>query len=102
MSPEILVLRALLRLARRRTPPTLAQIVDRVDATEAEIQRALARLARAGLVQRTAGGLQLSLAGLAVAVATTAPVAQSRRSRQPLVMRLGVPHTQRPNRRDAA
>jgi DNA-binding IclR family transcriptional regulator len=69
MSLEIDVLRALLRLARRRTAPTVEQLVVRVGAEEADVRRALRSLARNGLVQRTPGGLRLSLAGLAVAVA---------------------------------
>jgi len=69
MSLEIDVLRALLRLARRRTPPTLEQIVVRVGGEEADVRRALRSLARSGLVQRTPAGLRLSMAGLAVAVA---------------------------------
>ncbi|MBX3261250.1 MAG: hypothetical protein KF782_16310 [Labilithrix sp.] len=69
MSLEIDVLRALLRLARRRTPPTLEQLVVRVGGEEADVRRALGSLAKSGLVQRTPAGLRLSLAGLAVAVA---------------------------------
>lgn len=69
MSLEIDVLRALLRLARRRTPPTLEQLVVRVGGEEADVRNALASLARNGLVQRTPAGLRLSLSGLAVAVA---------------------------------
>lgn len=68
-SLDLDVLRALLRLARRRTPPTLDQLVVRVHAEEPEVRRSLASLARAGLIQRTQEGLRLSLAGLAVAVA---------------------------------
>lgn len=69
MSLEIDVLRALLRLARRRTPPTLEQLVVRVGGEEADVRRALGSLAKSGLVQRTPAGLRLSLAGLAVAIA---------------------------------
>lgn len=69
MSLEIDVLRALLRLARRRTPPTLEQLSVRVRGDEAAIGLALRSLARRGLVQRTPGGLRLSLPGFAVAVA---------------------------------
>lgn len=69
MSLEIDVLRALLRLARRRTPPTLEQLVVRVGGEEADVRRALSSLAKSQLVQRTPAGLRLSLAGLAVAVA---------------------------------
>jgi DNA-binding IclR family transcriptional regulator len=83
MSLEIDVLRALLRLARRRTPPTLEQLVVRVGGDAADVRRALASLARSGLVQRTPAGVRLSLAGFAVAVA-------SARRPRPLV-RAGVP-----------
>jgi DNA-binding IclR family transcriptional regulator len=69
MSLDIDVLRALLRLARRRTSPTLDQLVERVGADEPAVRRALVGLARSGLVQRTPAGIRLSLAGLAVAVA---------------------------------
>ena len=69
MSYEIDVLRALLRLARRRTPPTLEQLVVRVGGDETAVRRALQSLAKQSLVQRTPAGLRLSLAGLAVAVA---------------------------------
>jgi DNA-binding IclR family transcriptional regulator len=69
MSLEIDVLRALLRLARRRTPPTLEQVVVRVGGDDAAVRRTLTSLAKNGLVQRTPAGLRLSLAGLAVAVA---------------------------------
>jgi DNA-binding IclR family transcriptional regulator len=84
MSLDTTVLRALLRLARRRTPrrspprgdagaPLLEQLVVRVGASEPEVRKSLASLARSGLVQRTPAGLRLSLAGLAVAVAVAAP-----------------------------
>jgi DNA-binding IclR family transcriptional regulator len=69
MSLEIDVLRAFLRLARCRTSPTLARLVERVPGDEADVRRALFSLARQGLIQRTPAGLRLSLAGLAVAVA---------------------------------
>src|SRR5690606_28630588 len=69
MSLEIDVLRALLRLARRRTNPTIDQLVVRVGAEEASVRRALSSLARDGLIQRTPAGMRLSLFGLAVAVA---------------------------------
>jgi DNA-binding IclR family transcriptional regulator len=69
MSLEIDVLRALLRLARRRSAPTLDQIVVRVGSDEPAVRRALSALAKSGLVQRTPAGLRLSMAGLAIAVA---------------------------------
>ena len=69
MSTEIAVLRALLRLARRRAPATLTDLLDRVGSDAGDVQRALASLARAQLVQRSGDTARLSLAGLAVAVA---------------------------------
>jgi predicted transcriptional regulator len=66
---EFDVLRALLRLARRRTPPTLDQLVVRVGGEEPEVKVALRTLARMGLVQRTPHGIGLTLEGLAVSVA---------------------------------
>jgi DNA-binding IclR family transcriptional regulator len=70
MSLEIDVLRALLRLARRRKNPTLGDLVARVGVDdETALRRALAALARGGLVERSPSGIRLSLAGLAVAVA---------------------------------
>lgn len=69
MSFELDVLRAFLRLARRRTPPTLDQLVVRVGGEEPAVRDALKLLTRQGLLQRTSAGLGLSMAGLAVAVA---------------------------------
>lgn len=68
-SLDIDVLRALLRLARRQTPPTMEQLVVRVGAEPEAVRRSLVALAKNGLVQKTPGGLRLSLPGLAVAVA---------------------------------
>lgn len=87
MSCEIAVLRALLRLARRRTPPTAGELLVRVDADAPAIRRALGSLARAGLVQRTPAGPRLTLAGFAVAVATTAAVPAQRASKAPRTAR---------------
>jgi DNA-binding IclR family transcriptional regulator len=69
MSLEIDVLRALLRLARRRTPPTIEQLLLRVGADEPAVRRALSALIRGGLVNTTPRGPRLSLPGFAVAVA---------------------------------
>ena len=66
---ELDTLRALLRLARRRTAPTLEALVVRVGVEEPEVRNALRDLAWQGLVQRTPIGLGLSMQGLAVAVA---------------------------------
>ena len=83
MSLEIDVLRALLRLARRRTPPTIEQLLLRVGAGEPAVRRALAALIRGGLVHQTPKGPRLSLSGFAVAVAYAQrprPVAVARTS----------------------
>ena len=69
MSLEIDVLRALLRLARRRTAPTVEQLLLRVQADEPALRRVLASLGRAGLVNATPKGPRLSLTGFAIAVA---------------------------------
>lgn len=69
MSLEIDLLRVLLRLAHRRTSPTIERLVVRVGREEAEVCRALAALAKRGFVQRAPAGLRLTLAGLAVALA---------------------------------
>lgn len=83
MSLEISVLRALLRLARRRTPATPEELLVRVDAEPAELAGVLDRLVRAELVHRTPAGARLSLGGLAVAAATCAPVGKARRTTKP-------------------
>ena len=72
MSIETDVLRTLLRLAHRRTGPTLDLLVERVGSDERAVRRALFSLARSGLVQRTQSGLRLTLPGLAVAAAADA------------------------------
>ena len=82
MSTEIAVLRALLLFSRRSTPPTLADLLDRVLGPRGEavdLEVALASLERSGLVPRPAGLARLSLAGLAVAVAAAA--ANARRAK---------------------
>ena len=72
MSCEIAVLRTLLRFARsprRLGPASLANVVSRVGEDPAVVHRALASLARQGLVLKTPEGVRLSLSGLAIAVA---------------------------------
>ena len=78
MSTEIAVLRALLRLARRPNPPTLEDLLARVDADAGEVHHALASLARVQLVLRRGDSARLSLSGLAVAVAVTASAKRER------------------------
>lgn len=94
MSTEIAVLRALLRLSRRRVSATLDDLLDRVGGDAPELHRALASLARSQLVQRSGNHARLSLAGLAVACAANANARRaktvarpSRMSRTPRVRR---------------
>jgi DNA-binding IclR family transcriptional regulator len=69
MSTEIAVLRALLHLSRRATPATFTELLARVGGDASDVQRSLASLARAQLVQRSGESARLTLPGLAVAVA---------------------------------
>lgn len=69
MSLEIDVLRALLRLARRRTAPSMEQLLVRVLAEPEDVSRAVAFLARRDLVRRTPSGIGLTMSGFAMAVA---------------------------------
>jgi hypothetical protein len=106
MHYELSVLRALLRLARRRAAVDIDQLLVRVGGAPADLRVAMRRLEQAGLVERlpaTAregngreGNGRLTLSGLAVAVAsvanrrsaaasaksTSAKVPQRRRARQ--------------------
>ena len=50
MSTEIAVLRALLLFSRRSTPPSVADLLDRVGADAADLERALVSLERSQLV----------------------------------------------------
>ena len=81
MNTEIAVLRAVLRLSRRRSPVTIHALLERVDADETAVRRALGALARSGLVQRSAEGPRLSMAGLAIAVAIVAGPQKRRQGR---------------------
>jgi hypothetical protein len=74
---RIAVLRAALRCARHRREVSREALLLRVDCTEAELDVALAELSRDGLV-RSATDPRLTFAGLAVAVATVAPVRTER------------------------
>ena len=75
MSTEIALLFALRHLARCRVPATLDELLLRVSTgacatcDTADVELALANLARAGLVQRRGSTACLSLTGLVVAVA---------------------------------
>lgn len=73
---EIEVLRAALRCARHRRPVDRAAIELRVDCTGAELDLAMAELARRGLV-RSARDARLTFEGLAIAVASVPPLRAS-------------------------
>ena len=70
-SLEVEVLRAMLRLARRRTAPTIEAILLRTPppANADAVKHSLRTLIRAELVHVTPKGPRLTLAGFAVAVA---------------------------------
>ena len=68
-SLELDVLRAFLRLARRRVPPTTEQLLLRVPADAPLLKKTLSKLVEGGLVNLTPKGPRLSLTGFAVAVA---------------------------------
>jgi DNA-binding IclR family transcriptional regulator len=88
-SLEVELLRAMLRLARRRTTPTIEQLLLRVPADEPSVRRSFATLVRANLVHITPKGPRLSLTGFAVAVAMAAT------PRPATVARTTVPMTRR-------
>lgn len=77
-----MVLRAMLRLARRREAAIEEQITLRVGGTRGEVMASLRRLDAEGLIERSTGrGCRLTMAGLAVAVALLqVPPRESRRS----------------------
>jgi Mn-dependent DtxR family transcriptional regulator len=70
MNGDAMILRAMLRLARRREVADETAIAMRVASSPREVRVALRRLAAMGLVERNhTGTSRLSMAGLAVAVA---------------------------------
>jgi DNA-binding IclR family transcriptional regulator len=89
MSTEIAVLRALLLFSRRSTPPTVADLAERVGSDAADLERALASLVRAELVQLAGNVVRLSLAGLAVAVAAAANARRAKTVARPKGTRAG-------------
>ncbi len=69
MSIDIMVLRAMLRLARRRRAADEAEVALRVGGSPAAVRGALRRLDAAGLVERRlAQPARLTMAGFAVAL----------------------------------
>jgi Mn-dependent DtxR family transcriptional regulator len=81
MGYDISVLRAILRLARRRLGADLQEIGLRVTGGEPDVRAAIRRLERAGLVEAATGGaVRLTMAGLTVAVASLPRRAPSSRA----------------------
>jgi RIO-like serine/threonine protein kinase len=85
---DLSVLRALARLSRARKNVDSEAIALRASGSLDEARASVGRLARLGLVDRTERGMRLTLAGLAVAVASGAPaVAAARPSRERVARR---------------
>jgi DNA-binding GntR family transcriptional regulator len=80
MSIEATVLRAMLRVARRREAADEEALAARVGDSPAEVRDALRRLDAAGLVERRQKAPRLTMAGLAVAMGLL-PVVASRAGR---------------------
>lgn len=75
MHTELAILRAMLRLQRRRAVVELDALLVRVGGTEAELRVGLRTLEAAGFVERRPHDqARLTMAGLAVAVAQIPPV----------------------------
>ena len=70
MQTELSVLRAIVRLSRRRSPVTLQALTLRAGGTHGDTIRALRFLASEGLIQATERGFRPTLPGLAIAVAS--------------------------------
>jgi DNA-binding Lrp family transcriptional regulator len=77
MSIDIEVLRAMLRLARRRTEATEAELGPRVRAEPSEIRSSIRRLRVLGLIESRGSAARLTLEGLALSVALARPSARS-------------------------
>ena len=72
---ELAVLRAMLRLARHRSPADLDRLLVRVGGAAGDVRHALRRLESVGFVERRGDGLsigRLTMTGFAVAVAAAA------------------------------
>ena len=76
MSIDIEVLRAMLRLARRRVAVTEADLAARVHAEPPAIRASIRRLGALGIVDRESSHARLTLEGLALAVALARPTMQ--------------------------
>jgi hypothetical protein len=102
MSTEIAVLRALLRISRRRPVPTLQDLVASVREDAGDVERALASLARAQLVMRSGETARLSMSGLVVAVAALAQAKAAAKAPRSIASARVIPMQARVRRRRAA
>jgi|KBSSwiStaDraftv2_1062776.scaffolds.fasta_scaffold2141445_2 hypothetical protein len=88
MHTELAVLRAMLRISRRRATSDLDTLLLRVGGTESELRTALRSLAASGFVERLrSGDCRLTMAGLAVAVAQIPSIKTQVRTRKLTVRR---------------
>jgi len=79
MNHDLFVLRALARLSRRGIAADLESLAIRAGGSTEAVQASLGRLSRAALVDRSGNrGPRLTLAGLAVAVASSKAASESR------------------------
>jgi DNA-binding Lrp family transcriptional regulator len=82
MSIDVMVLRAMLRLARRCEAAEVDAVADRVGAPASAVRAAMRRLSASGVIERRAGRPpRLTMAGLAIAVATLPAAAPRARTR---------------------
>lgn len=88
MHTELAILRAMLRISRRRATADIDTLLVRVGGTEAELRVALRALEAAGFVERRTRDVRLTMAGLAVAVAQIPPVKTSKAAAPSRVKRL--------------
>ena len=81
MRYETQILRAMLRLARRRQAAEVEALLERVEGEGADVREALRRLEAQGLVERAGASARLTMPGLAVAVACVAAKAGKKSTR---------------------
>jgi ABC-type enterochelin transport system substrate-binding protein len=79
MRTELVLLRALHRLARRQTAASFDSLVAHVREGASEVESGLIMLAKRGLVQRFGAQIRLTLEGLAVVVAHAAQTREASR-----------------------
>lgn len=83
MRYETQILRAMLRLSKKQAEASVDALLERVDGTDADVRVALRRMEHAGLVVRQPhDAARLTMAGLAVAVATVPPVRAAKQVRR--------------------